>query len=170
MVTTTWSWAETWGLWWARRGTSKTVRHCHSSLENSLLCAWRHRGEWVKLSSSTDSDNLIVQVVGQRSNDNVTKFLMVQSLHRDNLHRHGNISVYVALLRRQILTVRATRHYRNLRVSCSRSLFPQDSTPGTSYSIPCSCSLKSLGDFHHWKGHHHWPQIFSPIPVERLIE
>ena len=48
--------------------------------------------EW-STSSSSNRFGWIVQVVGQRSDANGTTVLMVQSLHRDEFHRHGDINM-----------------------------------------------------------------------------
>jgi len=60
------------------------------------------------------------------------------------------------------VATRHYRHHRDLLVPCFRFLFPQDLTPrtsswrekerekegGTQFVVPCSCSLKSLGNTH----------------------
>jgi len=56
---------------------------------------WVPRDTWAEWAKSSSSNRFgwIVQVVGQRSDVNGTTVLMVQSLHRDEFHRHGDIDV-----------------------------------------------------------------------------
>ena len=124
-------------------GKAQDAKNCRdtalSALETVFCVPRDTRVEWVTLSSSNRFGQ-IVQVVRQRSGDNGTKFLMVWSLHCDNLHRLAQqlqrVCCFVAPSHLDFQWPRGvTRHYRILRVSCSRSLFPRDSTPGTSYPL-----------------------------------
>jgi len=56
---------------------------------------WVPRDTWAEWSTSLSSNRFgwIVQVVGQRSDANGTTVRKVRSLHRDEYHRHGDISV-----------------------------------------------------------------------------
>jgi len=56
---------------------------------------WVPRDTWAKWATTSSSNRFgwIVQVVGQRSDDNGTRVLMVRSLHRDEFHCQGDINV-----------------------------------------------------------------------------
>jgi len=58
---------------------------------------WVPRDTWTEWSTSSSSNRFgwIVQVVGQRLDANGTTVLMVRSLHRDEFHRHDNVTSLV---------------------------------------------------------------------------
>ena len=78
-------------LRWARRRTPKIVE----TMLQQKTVFWVPRDTWAEWATSSSSNRFgwIVQVVGKRSDGNGTTVLMIQSLHCNEFHRHGDINV-----------------------------------------------------------------------------
>jgi len=152
MVTTTWSWAETCCLWWARRRTPKTVETLlYQPWKQSSVCLETRGSNGWRCPHPTDLDKLC------RLSDSA-RVTMVQNsswfgvcIATIYIVWHSNFSVCVALLRRHILTFSGLAGWPDTTVSCVLPVPVPCSheTPLREQVIPCSCSLKSLGNSHY---------------------
>jgi len=74
-------------------GKVQDARIAETMRQQKTVC-WVLRDTWAEWATSSSSNRFgwIVQVVRQGSEDNGTTVLMVRSLHRDELHHHGDIN------------------------------------------------------------------------------